>query len=129
MSVPAANRLLHELHRRGVELVANGDRLRYSPKSAVTVELHDQIVRHKPELLALLRTPVVAGDSSKTDHKRSGTNAEPRPCYCCGSREFWALAHVLHWVCAGCHEPDRAREELRWINVISNRDPAAGGAR
>jgi len=40
------------------------------------------------------------------------------PCYCCGSREFWALARVRHWICGRCHAPDDPpREELIWLQL------------
>ena len=57
MSDPCADvrRLLSELDRLGVELRADGDRLRYSgTQEAVTVELLDRIGAHKAELLGLL---------------------------------------------------------------------------
>ena len=53
MSVHA---LLVELQRRHVQLVADGERLRFRPRQAVTSELRDALVEHKRELLALLET-------------------------------------------------------------------------
>ncbi len=50
----AAQDLLTELVRRGVELAVDGTRLRYRPKDAVPPELRAAIVQHKGELLALL---------------------------------------------------------------------------
>jgi hypothetical protein len=52
MSTPE---LLSELDRLGVRLEADGDRLRYSPRSALTPELFARLKAHKAELLALLR--------------------------------------------------------------------------
>ena len=52
MSVPA---LMADLARLGVRLEAHGDRLRYSPRSAVTPELAARMKSHKAELLAILR--------------------------------------------------------------------------
>lgn len=49
-----ANDLLSELRRRGIELVAAGDRLRYRPKDAVTPELREAILAHKAEIMRLL---------------------------------------------------------------------------
>jgi hypothetical protein len=51
---PAAA-LLVELTRRGIELQARGDRLRYRPRSAMTPALAKCVEAHKPDLLALLR--------------------------------------------------------------------------
>ncbi len=47
--------LLVELEQRGVRIEAHGDRLRYSPQSAVTDGLLEQLKLHKAELLALRR--------------------------------------------------------------------------
>lgn len=47
--------LLADLTRRGVRLEARGDRIRYSPRSAVTPGLAEHMKAHKPELLAILR--------------------------------------------------------------------------
>lgn len=51
----SAAALLTALVRRGIELQARGDRLRYRPRSALTPGLVERIRAHKPELLALLR--------------------------------------------------------------------------
>lgn len=49
-----ARALLAELERRGVELRAAGDRLRFRPPSAVPLALLAKLKARKPELLALL---------------------------------------------------------------------------
>jgi len=46
--------VLHELQRRGVEIVATGDCLRFRPRENVTPELHEKMTRHKAELINLL---------------------------------------------------------------------------
>ena len=46
--------LLVELARRGVELRAAGDRLRYRPRSAMTPDLADRLAAHRADLLAVL---------------------------------------------------------------------------
>ena len=53
----SAAALVDELRRRGVELRAEGDRLRYRPVSAVTPEDVEALRRHKSELLAILAPP------------------------------------------------------------------------
>ena len=50
----SATALLEELRDRGVELVADGGRLRYRPTSSVTPELLNRRKEHKPSLLKLL---------------------------------------------------------------------------
>lgn len=52
--------ILEDLRRRGVTLVAEGDRLRFSPKAAVPPETRDLMARHKAELLALVRRALPA---------------------------------------------------------------------
>jgi len=47
--------LLTDLARLGICIEAHGDRLRYSPRSAVTPDLADRMKAHKGELLAILR--------------------------------------------------------------------------
>ncbi len=47
---------LEELHRRRVTVTIDGDRLRaFGPASALTPAVGDYLLRHKPELLGLLR--------------------------------------------------------------------------
>ena len=47
-------KLLAALRQRGITLEADGERLRFSPRSAVTPELLDRLKHHKRELLASL---------------------------------------------------------------------------
>jgi len=60
-----ATEILSELHRRGVELIAAGDRLRFRPKEAVTPELVTTLARHKTEILAALKSGRSATGYSK----------------------------------------------------------------
>ncbi len=46
--------LLVELIRRGIEICAAGDRLRYRPRSAMTPDLADRLAAHRAGLLAIL---------------------------------------------------------------------------
>ena len=54
-----AQALLDELAAHGVAVRAVGQNLRLAPKAAVTPELTEIVRAHKPELLALLRSPSV----------------------------------------------------------------------
>jgi hypothetical protein len=49
-----APEVLAELSRRGVEIAADGDRLRFRPQSAVTPDLRAALIEHKADLLRLL---------------------------------------------------------------------------
>ena len=67
----SAAELLLDLGRLGIRLEADGDRLRYSPRSALTPDLANRLKAHKAELLAMLRpapeapstAPVTASDA------------------------------------------------------------------
>lgn len=50
----SAAQLMTDLARLGICIEAHGDRLRYSPRSAVTPDLADRMKAHKRELLAIL---------------------------------------------------------------------------
>jgi TubC N-terminal docking domain len=50
-----AGTLLMELTGLGVEVQANGDGLRFRPRSALTPDLVERLKTHKPEILAILR--------------------------------------------------------------------------
>ena len=51
----SAVELLTELHSRGIQLEAAGDRLRFdAPKGALTPELRQSMAEHKAELLELV---------------------------------------------------------------------------
>lgn len=47
--------LLLDLGRLGIRLEADGERLRYFPRSALTPDLLERLKAHKAELLAVLR--------------------------------------------------------------------------
>jgi hypothetical protein len=66
-------RVLDEVRRRGIELEAAGDRIRFRPKAAVTSDLAASLQRHKPELLELLRTYRAGRDAER--HRPSRTPA------------------------------------------------------
>jgi len=47
--------LLAELTQAGIELLADGDKLRYRPQSAMTPDLAERLGAHKAEILSLLQ--------------------------------------------------------------------------
>ena len=55
------------LARLGIRIEAHGDRLRYSPRSAVTPDLADRMKAHKAELLAILHRDPNAPTIDLTD--------------------------------------------------------------
>jgi len=53
-----AQDLLTDLQSRGVQISAEGDRLRIkAPRGAVTPELRERLARNKPDIIAALSTP------------------------------------------------------------------------
>ena len=52
--------VLRQLAERGVVLVAEGDRLRARPREAITPDLRNALVEHKPDLLRLLENRATA---------------------------------------------------------------------
>ena len=59
--------LLLDLGRLGIRLEAHGDRLRYSPRSAVTPDLAHRLKAHKGELLKILRNPTTGPELTPHD--------------------------------------------------------------
>ena len=59
--------LIKDLARLGIQLKADGDRLRYAPRSAVTPALVEQIKAHKGELLEILRNPTACPEMTLRD--------------------------------------------------------------
>lgn len=118
-STDTAVTLLMMLTRRGIELRADGELLKYRPRTAVTPALVEQIKANKSNLLALLntvssvtvtKTPIDAptgkgfgDDDASTAPAASNESPEPcprqrrtradergcKPCKRCGEPMFW----------------------------------------
>ena len=107
-----AAQLMADLTRLGIRLEAHGDRLRYSPRSAVTPDLAERMTAHKAELLALLRPE--ADPVESTDHEAESIAEAmeiidpPDPCPECGTLELWETL-VGNWRCLRCDPPIKAR--------------------
>jgi len=115
----AATDLLTDLGRLGVELVADGDRLRYRPQSALTPDLADRLRSHKAELLAILGStvrpeaanlPIGPGASIRWEESID----PPDPCPGCGGLVFWW--NVLgDRRCMKCDPPHPRARRLRQL--------------
>lgn len=66
MSTAVAQAILAELSTLGVEVVANGDRLRYRPRFAVSNELRNRLVEQQETLIGLLREEVTHPAGNET---------------------------------------------------------------
>ena len=108
--------LMTDLARLGIRIEAHGDRLRYSPRSAVTPDLTARMKAHKPELLAILRgdTPEASADDladePKADNAEDSTEVidPPAPCPKCATLELWQTL-AGSWRCLQCDPPTKAQ--------------------
>lgn len=91
--------LVTQLRARGVSLVAEGERLRCRPASALASAELEALRDLKPQVLALLRTQA---------------STQTLVCYCCRGHRFW-MATDGHTVCGRCHPPADLSFVARWI--------------
>ena len=90
--------LIAGLRSRGVTLVAEGERLRCRPRSALSDDDLGALREHKPEILAQLR---------------SQTKAD-LVCRACRERRWWLSIYGVV-VCGVCHPPAAPRLVERWL--------------
>ena len=93
--------LIADLRARGVTLVADGERLRCRPRSALREEDLDVLKASKLEILSLLK------------------DGQERPrviCYSCKGSRFWLSIHGVV-ICGACHPPASPRLVVRWIGA------------
>ena len=121
--------LIDDLRQRGIRLEAHGDKLRYSPRDAVTGDLLAMLQAHKGDLLAMLQaevpkdTPTAHAEAQyghRDDEDAEAIDAaEMPPCPACGRLEMWqAAASDLsgltpgRWRCLRCDPPTTSRRLL-----------------
>ncbi len=96
--------LVADLRARGVTLVADGNKLRCRPKSALSAVDLAALAELKPQIIAALQAP-------KTD-----TVAAPIVCYSCRSGRFWRSTSGVV-ICANCHPPAAPDLVSGWLGV------------
>ncbi len=143
----SAARLMTDLAQLGIRIEAHGDRLRYSPRSALTPDLADRMKVHKAELLAILwpegapHTPAIEpsiearpteqSPADKYDWIDKSFTAPPKPprphCRCHREQRWWRSIHGDHLICGICHPPATpdVMEDLRAADVRWADDPEA----
>ena len=119
--------LIVDLDRAGVqELVAEGDTLRYRPRSAVTPDLAERLRVHKAELVAALTPPTgpdrVTGGPAPDDPEPVPWEdcIEPEPCPTCGGLLCWWNA-LGDRRCLTCDPPLKAIKALERVERIRRR--------
>jgi hypothetical protein len=77
----SASALLADLGRCGIRLEANGGRLRYFPRSALTPDLLNRLTTHKADLLSILRAPALpkAAQATRRSTVESHIESTMRP--------------------------------------------------
>ncbi len=110
--------LIAELDRLGIRIEADGDKLRYSPRSAMTPDLVEGMKTHKAELLVIMQ-PEAHNDVAGWDDAIE----PPDPCPKCGTLELWQSVAgdpfgqtPGTWRCVRCDPPTTARR-LRELAV------------
>lgn len=129
----SAAQLMTDLTRLGILVEARGNRLRYSPQSAVTGSLLEQLKLHKADLLAMLR-PSGGFEEQPQDDKPvaglvpvAGSVIEwadcvepPEPCPSCGGiTVWWDPLGGQH--CMTCEPPTASRKLRRDAERICRR--------
>ena len=99
--------LIADLRSRGVTLVADGERLRCRPRSALSDDDLSALRAHKSEVLARLR---------------SRTKAD-LVCHACRERRFWRSVYGVV-VCGTCHPPAAPDLVTEWIESADSDPPA-----
>ena len=101
-----ADALLADLRRLDIRLSVNGDKLHLdAPRGALTPELHDEVRRHKPEILEALRQAPEEGIVVTVEDL---LKPDIRPCWACGESAWWEHPTTGRRICSTCH-PDPRR--------------------
>jgi hypothetical protein len=118
-----AGEVLYTLQARDIQLMVDGDLLRYdAPEDAITDEVLTLLRQHKAALLALLTNPTPAAAEDNAEQRpespeadRQSTPAWERPgaCYACGTTRRWQSLYGVV-VCARCHPPAAAALVAAW---------------
>ena len=116
--------LLREARRLGIELVADGERLRYRPRDRMTPELAQRLRERKGELLAVLcvtdtETPCGSSESGIVSPPRRDTGGNGWP----PIPDGWMRSHWidrLRQLAGRCepYVPDRATWLRSWADFL-----------
>ena len=131
-----AMQLMADLTRAGIRLKAQGDRLKYSPISAMTPNLMARMKGCKEELLAIVGLkvadqiptkkrqhvkPEIQGAANKIDRvfepPRSRTGLEKSRPFCVQhqNQRWWKSIYGEHLICGICHSPVIPEVLREWV--------------
>jgi len=105
------DRLLADLDRAGVLLVAAGDRLRFKP-AKLPGDLLARVKAHKADLLA----------EATEHHDHDLLPGDLPACERCGSLELWQSIGSDQWRCRRCDPPRLAMRVLEHVARIRRRE-------
>lgn len=122
----SAAQLMVDLTQLGIHIMADGDRLRYLPRSAVTPDLAARIKSHKDVMLEILhQNPEISAldmieslraaaiqwvqdpEAGEMDEEIEVIDP-PDPCPKCGTLELWQSL-TGNWHCSRCEPPTTTR--------------------
>lgn len=128
MSALEAAALVSELRQLGVELVPDGDKVRFRPKSALSPELLTRLAQVKRDVIDVLldcatRNSVpAAGAEQQSVALRRAAGRPNAVCLSCYGTRFVRLRNGRRSVCFGCERP--ATDE-----IVCEDNGAIGGVR
>ena len=151
----SAAELLDELRAAGLTLEADGERLRFFPRSALGPGQVERLRRHKGGLLKLLRPPPLEAPALEGEpHPVEPLEADPleadlperfgdstnwgpdgwpvdtieggAACRGCGSLDQWLPIDGTAWRCSKCHPPAKADRIRRTAERLRARAERAG---
>ena len=124
MSRAEAIALLADLERRGVEVVAEGEELRFRPAMAVPATTLARMRALKAELIGVLMRPTVAAATAAAP---GGAVPPVSSCYACEGEEFVRVAGGPLWICRRCYGPSDPRRIVETFTLSQPRPRSAGG--
>ncbi len=120
---PDALALAAELKRIGVKLMADGERIRYRPKSKLTPDLLVRMRNHKAGLLAIIGMSAPTEGAGDESHVTAVTGTKPAAT--CGNEGF---CHADEEWRRFCSVAIPSADGLAWVDPTAFSDPEGRAA-